>query len=74
MDGKFYGANPDWSQWNKGGSMIIYQYDPAENKVTVYKTFKGYGGRRAGAVLYGVSVPDGKVFFNKAIPWGVPYD
>jgi hypothetical protein len=31
------------------------------------------GGRKSG-VMYGVSVPDGKVFFTKDIPWGVPYD
>lgn len=58
MDGKFYGANPDWSQFDKGGSMIIYQYDPAENKVSIYKKFKGYGGERSPLVV----APDGWIY------------
>ncbi len=31
-------------------------------------------GRKNGAVVYGISVPDGKVYFNKPIPWGIGFD
>ncbi len=45
-DGKLYGPNPDWYQWNTGGAMNIYQYDPAEKEVKLFKVIPGHGGER----------------------------
>ncbi|MFC1717756.1 hypothetical protein ACFL6S_29110 [Candidatus Poribacteria bacterium] len=45
-DGKLYGANPDWSKWDSGGAMNIYQYDPGLNEVKLFKVIPGCGGER----------------------------
>ncbi len=57
-DGKFYAANPNWRYYDKGGLMNIYRYDPAENKVELYKTIKGYGGESSPLVV----APDGWIY------------
>ncbi|UCD38681.1 MAG: hypothetical protein JSW54_04165, partial [Fidelibacterota bacterium] len=45
-DGKLYGANPDWSKWDSGGAMNVYQYDPGKNEVKLFKVIPGCGGER----------------------------
>jgi hypothetical protein len=58
LDGKFYGAAPDWLQDGKGGVMNIYQYDSTQKKVSLYKTIKGYGGESSPLVV----APDGWIY------------
>jgi hypothetical protein len=58
FDGKLYGANPDWTKFSTGGAMNIYQYDPGENKVNLYKVIEGYGGESNPLVL----APNGWIY------------
>ena len=51
FDGMLYGAITDQQTWGSGGIMLIYRYDPAKNKVELYKKIKGHGGERNPTVL-----------------------
>jgi len=46
FDGLLYGAITDQKTWGTGGIMRIYRYDPAKNRVELYKKIKGHGGER----------------------------
>jgi len=57
-DGKLYGASPDWSKWRTGGAVNIYVYDPAKNRIELFKVVPGVGGERHQLLLG----PDGKLY------------